>query len=258
MDEKERIFRKVDSIIRQDDKSSYIGGDDYVILVKDGIRVGFHIKNPSLDIEGVFRTVRRAQKMVAERFGCALTGIEISLYDSKDEMRQEGRSRSRYASWIAGIFDGQIRIIAEKGDEEPGSLFIVLTHEIIHLAVFTLGQGNCPYWLDEGLAVYLSQELPDQYLNALQRAIKSEKTFPLDALQSPLPPDLDDDGIRQLAYSETSSVVEYLIETYGWEVVSLLVTRSGKGPFDAVLAELSLNHYLLEQGWKRWYRKRSA
>lgn len=111
MNEKERVFRKVESIIREDDKqSSYIGEDDFVSLVKGGITITFHIKQQTLDIESIFRTVKRAHKIVKDRFGYDLEKIEIDIYDSMEEMRQDGRSRSRYASWIAGIFDVSVQL----------------------------------------------------------------------------------------------------------------------------------------------------
>ncbi|MBA4418271.1 MAG: hypothetical protein C0392_10235 [Syntrophus sp. (in: bacteria)] len=257
MDEKKRIYIKVDSIIKEDGKSSYIGEDDYVSLTKDGIIIHFHIKNPSIHMENVLRTVKRAQKIVRDRLDYELENIDISIYGSKEELRQEGRSRSVYASWIAGIFDGKIRIIADGGEEDPEALYIVLTHEIIHLAVFHIGQGQCPYWMEEGVAVYLSQELPDQYLHALKKAIKSDRILPLDALKTPLPVDVDLD-IRQLLYSETSSIVEYLVESYGWDAVKSIIRQCRQVKFSELLAGLSLNHYLLEQGWKRWYRNKNA
>jgi hypothetical protein len=165
MNEKARIYKKVSSIIRGDGKrSSYIGEDDFVSLIKDGITINFHIKNPNLDIENIFRAVKRAQKIVKERFDYNLEKLGIDIYDSMEEMRHEGRSKSRYASWIAGIYDGKIRLISEQEDEEPEAIYIILTHEVIHLAICDITSGLCPYWLDEGLAIYLSQELSDTYI----------------------------------------------------------------------------------------------
>jgi hypothetical protein len=258
MDEKDRIYRKGKSVIGQDGrKSSYIGEDDFVSLVKGGITINFHIKHPTLDIENTFRTVKRAQRIVKDKFDLTLEKIDIDIYNSMEEMRQDGRSRSRYASWIAGIFDGKIRVISEKTDEDPEALYIILTHEIIHLAVFEMSKGNCPYWLDEGLAVCLSQELPRQYLDALHKAVKADRILPLEALENPLPPDSPED-VRQLAYAQVTGISEYLIETYGWDKVKSIVFQCVRRPAKAVLSDLSLNYYLVEQGWKRWLRGKIA
>jgi len=258
MDEKNRIYKKVKSIITENgNKSSYIGEDDFVSLVKGDITINFHIKHPTLDIENIFRTVKRAQKIIKERLAYDLEKIDIDMYDSLEEMRQDGRSRSRYASWIAGIYDGKIRIISERGDEAPEVLYIILTHEIIHLASYKISKGKCPYWLDEGLAVFLSQELPDDYILKLKGALSTDKILPIETLENPFPVDSSED-LRQLAYAEVSSITEYLVETYGWDKVKSIVLQCKKRSIKTILADMSLNYYLIEQGWKRWIRNKSA
>ncbi len=254
MNEKDRIYKKVESVIREDgSRSSYIGEDDFVSLVKGEISINFHIKQRTLDIENVFRTIRRAQKIVIKKFGYDLNKIDIDIYDSKEEMRQDGRSRSRYASWIAGIYDGKIRVISEKNDDEPEALYIILTHEIIHLAIDEMSKGSCPYWLDEGLAVYLSQELSDEYNEKLVNAVKKDSFLPFETLENPLPSDTEE-KIRQLAYAQCASLVGYIIETYKWDTIQSIISQSVRRPVKGILADKSLNYYLLEQGWKRWLR----
>lgn len=257
MNERDRIYRKVKSIIREKNKSSYIGEDDLVTLQKEGIKINFHIKNRNLDIENVFRAVKRAEKVIKNKLDHDLENLCVDIHSSIEEMRQEGISKSRYASWIAGICDGDIRIISEQGDKEPEALYIILTHEIIHLAISEIGLGKCPYWLDEGVAVYLSQELNDQYLAILQEALRKDKILPLEILEKPVPVDAAE-PLRQLAYSQSFSVVEYFIETRGWDKVRLIIDQSRRRPIKMILTDLGLNYYLIEQGWKRWVRERYA
>lgn len=258
MSEKDRIYRKVKSILREDGRrSSYIGEDDFVCLVKEGITINFHIKNPQLDITNIFRAVKRTQKIVKERLDYRLEKLGIDIYNSLEEMRQEARSKSRYASWIAGIYDGKIKIVSEKEGEEPEALYIILTHELIHLAISDISSGCCPYWLDEGLVVYLSQELSDEYLDKLRKGLKENKIFPLDVLENPLPPNTTE-SIRQLAYSEISSIAEWLIESYGWEKIKSILRQCKRRPIRTILMDFGLNYYLLEQGWKRSFQEKNA
>ena len=238
-------------------RSSYIGEDDFVSLSKGGIGINFHIKNPNLDIENVFRAVKRAQRIVKDKFDYNLEELCIDIHDSIGELRQGGKLKSRYASWIAGIYDGKIRLISEQEDEEPEALYIILTHEIIHLAVCNISSGLCPYWLDEGLAVFLSQELSDVYLGVLQKAVKDDKILPLEILETPFPFDAID-PTRQLAYSQVSSVTEYLIDSYGWSKIKPIIRQCRRRPIKAILIDLGLNYYLIEQGWKRWVREKNA
>jgi hypothetical protein len=258
MEEKKRIFRKVESILKENpNRSSYIGEDDFVSLVKGGMSINFHIKYHALDIENIFRTVKRSLKIIKDKFDYTIDEIEISIYASKEELRKEGRSKSRYASWIAGIYDGKIRLISESVEEEPEALYIILTHEIIHLAVHRMSQGKCPYWLDEGLAVYLSQELSDEYVDNLYKAVKKDRIIPLETLDN-ISLLNNSEEFRQLAYAESFSITEYLIETHGWEGVKSIIFQSLRRPIKAILGDFSINYYLIEQGWKRWLMRKSA
>jgi hypothetical protein len=128
---------------------------------------------------------------------------------------------------------------------------------MIHLAVDEIGKGRCPYWLDEGLAVFLSQELPEEYAGILGQAVKQDKILPLAALQRPLPGNADED-LRRLAYAQAADMVAYLVETVGWDSVRGIIRQCGLREILAILGELSLNDYLIEQGWKRWRRCRDA
>jgi hypothetical protein len=183
---------------------------------------------------------------VKDRFEYNLDRIDVSIYDSKEELREEGRSRSRYASWIAGIYEGEIRIVAEREDEAPESLYIILTHELIHLAVDAIGMGGCPWWLDEGLAVFLSQELPREHAEILDAAVRGDRTFPLAALARPLPD------------AQVADLAAYLVGTSGWNSVRDILHQCGRREVAAILSDLGLNDYLIEQGWKRWRRNRVA
>lgn len=258
MTETEQTNPKYNSLIPDHGNvKSFIGEDDFVSLSKNGITINFHLKNRHLDLENIFRTVRRVQKIVNDLLGHNLEKIDIDINDSVYEMRQEGRSRSRYASWIGGIFDDRIRVIAERDDYEPESLHILLTHEIIHLAVYEMSNGECPSWLDEGLAVSLSQELPNEYLEKLAEAARNDAILPLDVLESPLPPNVDD-ALRQVGYAQCASLVEYLVKTHGWETVQSFVLESAVRPIKLVLADKCLNNSLLELSWKRWFLSRFA
>lgn len=252
MTEKDRIYRKIKTLISEEgDRKSYIGEDDFVCLSKNGITINYHIRNRNLEIETIFRAVKRAQRIVSDRFDHFIEKFEIDIFDSLEDLRRDGRSKSRYASWIAGIFDGKIRLISERDNDEPEALYIILTHEIIHLAVYEISKGKCPYWLDEGVAVYLSQELSDTYQERLLRAVKNNRVFPLECLGTPLPPDIDEDS-RQLAYAQCASLSEYMTANNGWEAVKSMVSQSATKSIEMILADGSLNYYLLEQAWKRW------
>ncbi len=253
MEERDRIFEKVASVIRESGRSSYIGEDDFVSLTKGTIRIDFHLKNANLDVENIFRTVKRAEMIIAEKFLHQMTKINISIFDSRTELSERAHAKSQYASWIAGIYDGAIKIVAGSDDEDIDSLYIILTHEITHQAVSEISRGRCPYWLDEGLAVHLSQRLPDVYVEAVKSAVAQDAVLPIEFLERPLPDDIDE-NTRRLAYGQCAGLAAYVLEFYDWPVVREVLESCAVRSIPDVLRGFATNYYLLEQGWKRSVR----
>ncbi|HEY3277563.1 MAG TPA: hypothetical protein VGJ94_13160 [Syntrophorhabdaceae bacterium] len=259
MDEEERIYRKVESIVRQDNRSTYIGEDDLVRLTQRGITVTFHLKHEKLDVINLLRTIKRTQKIIGEKLGYTLDDIRVNIYRSGAEVLRDGGRRNPYASWAAGYFDGEITIVSEEDDEEEAkSLFIYLTHEIIHCAVHEITGGRCPFWLDEGLSVFLSQELPDGYLESLHDALETGSLLPLRGLENPDDRILDDEEQRRIAYAEAACMVECLVVSpfHGWERVKGLLRNLKKEDMDGALLEQCLSYDLIQSDMEKWAKKK--
>lgn len=54
--------------------------------------------------------------------------------------------------WAGGVYDGKIRLPVPGSSVNPGFLRNAIRHEYTHHVVFLLARGNCPIWLNEGLA----------------------------------------------------------------------------------------------------------
>jgi len=91
----------------------------------------------------------------------------------------------------------------------------VLPHELTHL-VFNTAVANPyhfpPRWLNEGLAVYLSQGYDTTDRGLIASAVAAGNLTPLDGLAGQFP---STQGQFYLAYAESVSAVDYLIRTYG-------------------------------------------
>jgi hypothetical protein len=262
MDEEERIFRKVRSIVRQDNRSTYIGEDDLVRLTQRGITVNFHLKHEKLDIINIFRTIKRTQRIVRDKLAHDLEEVRVNIYKSGEEMLRDGGLRGRYSSWAAGFFDGEITIVSEEDNEEEAkSLYIYLTHEIVHLAVHEISSGRCPFWLDEGLAVYLSQELPDLYLETIRSTLEKDGVLlDLRELERPDPSIIEDEDSRRLAYAEAACMVECMVNSplYRWRTVNTILCETGTRETDDVLFDLCLDYDLIQGDLEKWARKKIA
>ena len=207
MTEKDRIYGKMSIICENVQSKTYIGEDDFVSLVKNGIAIYYHIKNRSLNLENIFRAVKRAQSKIREHFNHNLEAITVYVFNSPEEM--SGHFLGHGTHWTGGVFDGRnAYVVAEPDDGD--ALYIHLTHEILHHAIHEISNGNCPFWLNEGVALHLSQYLSDTYLQQLAAALQNGLLFCFDVLEEGLP--ANDECVRRLTYAQCYSMIEYLVE----------------------------------------------
>lgn len=104
----------------------------------------------------------------------------------------------------------------------------VIPHELTHL-VFDTAIRNAyhypPRWLNEGIAVYLSEGYGPADRGAVADAVAADSIMPLDALTAQFP--TTEERFR-LAYSESVSAVSFLVDHYGRDAMVALV-KSYKG-----------------------------
>jgi hypothetical protein len=108
----------------------------------------------------------------------------------------------------------------------------VLPHELTHL-VFNTAVKNPyhfpPRWLNEGLAVYLSEGYGADDRALVRGAARDGALMPLESLTGQFPTTRDR---FFLAYSESVSAIDYLIRTYGRSALVKLVRSYADGVTD--------------------------
>ena len=108
----------------------------------------------------------------------------------------------------------------------------VVPHELTHL-VFETAAGNPyhfpPRWLNEGLAVYLSEGYGSSDRSLVESAAASGTLIPVDGLIGQFPTSVD--GFF-LAYAESVSAVEYLVRTHGNDPMVSLIRSYAEGRTD--------------------------
>jgi hypothetical protein len=122
-------------------------------------------------------------------------------------------------------------LIGPNGINDPW-VSIVVPHELTHL-VFDTAVSNPyhfpPRWLNEGLAVYLSQGYDASDRRSVENAAKAGTLFPLAALGGNFPTSGDSFG---LAYAESVSAVDDFIRTYGQDALVTLIRSYADGRTD--------------------------
>jgi Peptidase MA superfamily len=128
---------------------------------------------------------------------------------------------------------------------------IVIPHELTHLVFNTAVQNPYhfpPRWLNEGLAVYLSQGYDSADRGAVEGAARDGSLMPLDALIGQFPTTADR---FSLAYAESVSSVDFLVRKYGRSTLVALVRSYAGGLSDdeAFKGALGVNVGDFEKAW---------
>ena len=128
---------------------------------------------------------------------------------------------------------------------------VVVPHELVHM-VFATATDNPynypPHWLDEGLAVYLSEGYTRDYRNEVERVVADGTIIPLEGLAGAFPTPVDRFG---LAYAESTSAVDYILSTHDRDALIALIRSYATGVSDdeAFMAALGVDMAGFETAW---------
>ena len=134
---------------------------------------------------------------------------------------------------VGGQANAEIRtLFALVGPSDVGWDEIVVRHELVHLVFDTAVQNPYhfpPRWLNEGLAVYLSQGYDAGDRSTVESAARAGGLVPLDGLVGQFPTGAQ--GFF-LAYAESVSAVDYFIRTHGQDALVSLIGSYADGLTD--------------------------
>lgn len=166
-------------------------------------------------LEEAHRTMGRDLGVYPERI------IPVILYTQKTFF-----DVTRAPGWAGGLYDGKIRLPVSGLVNDEAELTRILTHEYVHALVHQLS-GDCPRWINEGLAEYLSREEVPRIGQRIPLT-QLERYFP----SSPV-------NAVAIAYAESHAAVDYLIERYSLNDLLELLKKLGQGiPFTDAFAEV--------------------
>jgi hypothetical protein len=188
------------------------------------------------------REVKAAQSYLEGWFGTPMVMPPI-----------ETTVRSEGADDLPGHYqDGVVRLRPETARKES-ELRRVLRHELTHAVIDQKTRGNCPHWLQEGIAQFLDGT--DVVATEVWLRRDPGLLIPLFRIEGPF---RDRDAVsREQAYRESASAVSFLVSKIGRRGLLFLISRLGEGqPFDRALLEAGLSYTELQQAWEASLRVR--
>ncbi len=176
--------------------------------------------------------------------------IDLYIYASNQDMKD---AILYEPSWTGGeAFPEHNIVIIGIGPSDltwgRGAVVHELTHVIVGHLTFTC-LGGVPTWLNEGLAVYSEGELDPTSQAQLNNAIQSDSLLSVRSLSGNFSEVTDK---ANLSYSESYSLVKFLLDTYGREKMTalLLALRDGNTPDQALTAVYGFDVDGLEDAWR--------
>lgn len=252
-DDREQIFGKIFG----SGSKSYLGPDGKTTSSWRNYEIRWDLRDDLIHVQQLIRAIARAEARIREELRMYPDRVTIEICKSESELPPDGTGLSHFPGWIGGAFDGTIRVLSDPlGEGTPDSLYVFLTHELVHGALAAFPGRALPCWFEEGLAVWMSQNLPGHYRDALDEARRGQRLLSLAELEKPFV--LLNPSQVPLAYAEATSVVEFLLARPGVEHVHGLISKAKRRGFAVALKTQSLTVELLEQDWKRWLGRRSS
>lgn len=193
-----------------------------------------------------------------EIFGPVREPLRFRIFNAQDDFLRE--TASLLPNWANAVTLFPQKIVLIK-TPDLNQLTLreyrqTVRHELVHLR-----QGSVvplsltPAWFNEGLAVYLTNEfhLADRIL--LSRAIAQNRILSLTELSDFLKYNRQQAG---LAYIESTTVIEYLVQVYGFNALpDLLQQLSANLSFEqSLLVVTGIELSELESFWQKYIFKR--
>jgi hypothetical protein len=143
---------------------------------------------------------------------------------------------------------------------DPFSIRLTMKHELCHLLLHHIAkEGMIPRWLDEGIAQWVSEGIPEIMMSSkgsqLNEAILSGKSLDMRALAEAFPRDNES---LYLAYEASKSMVAYMIKKFGMEGMIRILDRIKQGEqWEKAISEaLSVPFDELQKNWRDDLKKK--
>ena len=202
--------------------------------------LGFDIRDALLD----------ARRSIGSDFSFWHRHQLIVLLYTDEQFR---RWRQDVPDWVAGQYDGKIRVPLPGGVLDRDAVDRILLHEYTHAIVHEVTQDRCPIWFNEGLAEFEGWKTRTPKWTLLKKAAAEQRLIPWNQLVSQFSTTLSAQEVS-LAYEQSHSVVAYLVERYGWwRIRRLLKALADHTPLEtAMQAEFRQEPSRLETEWRKW------
>ena len=217
-------------------------GDRYFTIKYE---MGVHTP-PGFDLK---TELNKARSKVSRDFKYEQKHKIIVLGYDEDSYR---KSVQHAPKWSGALYDGKIRLPLPEKKSQINYTTTSIVHEFTHAVIHDLAKGNCPHWLNEGVAVYMEDKYGiKRNIDNYKKALKYKKIFDLAIADQQFKS--HDIFQVKLGYEQSFMFIKYLVKRYGLsKLVKVLNKLGNTKDLDAVFKEV---YYVdLAEIEKRWRR----
>ncbi|MFA6636340.1 MAG: tetratricopeptide repeat protein [Candidatus Omnitrophota bacterium] len=155
--------------------------------------------------------------------------------------------------WSLALYDGKIRLPADRFRYDQKDVRKIIYHEYAHVVVRELTAGNCPVWLNEGIAGLAESLIEPKDKAKIRRYVERFGIVPLRSIPEGFA-DIKRREIMTLLYIESYLLVEFMVRKFGYEGLRRVLRelRAGNSAWAAIsgVSEQSMADF--EQEWARF------
>ena len=203
----------------------------------------------------IVQIIEQSSLQLSMHLGIPEVPVHIIVAPSESEFKK--MTGGQIPDWGLAAAQPQTETIFFKSPRFAGSdenLRKVVIHELCHVMLGCALHGfSAPRWFDEGLALYHSGELGLESKMILGRSLLMNQTIALREIDQVLTFRRDK---ATLAYRESLSVFEFIVKTFGVELIPRLVKAfsMGQSQEQAILNTTGMSFDSFENAWSHYLR----
>lgn len=237
-------FQAVAPISAADKKTREVLGEELVAAVEmEPFQVTYNVAAHGRILNDILKALKTTWQNV---------GTALNFYPKQTVavrlVRPLGSTAGR-----AGFQGITFRVDAEHIGEK---LFVpvLVTHEYAHYAMGRLTgfARHVPWWLQEGFAQHMSQNLTPLRLTGIKTLAQNRRLIPLTALEKGLG-NITDRELVNTAYLEAHSAVAFFVKRKGYEELrKLIAALKEKGSISVAFERTGQSYDRFEKEWADW------